>query len=224
MPDFVTGRTDPALKHDLGAGLWNSEKSEAKMIALKVAIMNYMVHATILVGDDAAKHMLHYLLNSEEEYEFDLQGMVDDIPRAMDLFEQEVDQAKNFAETLSPGTHNIIASTLTPGYNTKIESKNWYFAVGGYSIWGKAKVIVEKDSAENKAYKMDFILNCADRYNWDKGKSVEIFNVEITDEFMGAFHRQGLAKEFNLRGQIKSQLKWGNKTALAKMESLPGDR
>ncbi len=207
MPNFLIGTTDPAIKHDRGAGRWKSEKPEARMIALKLVIMNYMVHATVLVGDDAARHMRHYLMNSGKEYEFDVQGMVDEVEEAKDLFDKEVDQAKVFAETLPPGTYNIVASRLKGGYNRKIDSKNWFFAIGGYSIWGKANVIIEKDSSGNKAYKMDFILNCADRYNWDKGKSVKFFDIEITDEFMGSFHRQGLAKEFNLRGQMKSQHK-----------------
>ena len=224
MPNFVIGTASPIIKHDPGAGFWNSEKPEPKMVALRIAIMIYMVHAAILVGDDAAKHLLHYLLNSGKEYEFDFQGMVNEVQSAKLLYVREVAEAKNFAETLPPGTHNIVASRIAQGYNKQNQSKNWYFAVGGYSIWGNAKLIVEHDSKGGKGYQMDFILNCVDRYNWDKGKSVEIFNVKITDEFMGVFHRQGLAREYNLRGHIKSQLKWGDKTVLAKMEPLSGGR
>ncbi|MCF6323319.1 MAG: hypothetical protein L3J89_03185 [Gammaproteobacteria bacterium] len=136
MPNFVIGTADPAIKHDFGAGSWNKEKTEAKMIAFKLVIMNYMVHATVLVGDDAAKHMRHYLMNSGKEYEFDLQGMVDEVEPAKKLFDDEVDQAKIFSETLPPGTYNIVASRLKGDYNREIDSKNWFFAVGGYSIWG----------------------------------------------------------------------------------------
>ncbi|MCF6255414.1 MAG: hypothetical protein L3J98_05720 [Gammaproteobacteria bacterium] len=224
MPNFIIGTTDPVVKYDPGAGLWNSEKPEAKMIALKVAILNYMVHATVLVGDDAAKHMLHYLLNSGKEYEFDLQGMVDEVESAKLLHTREAAEAKVFAETLPPGAYNIVASRMVQEYNRQIESKNWFFAVGGYSIWGKANLIVEHDGVGGKGYQMDFVFNCVDRYNWDKGKSVTIFNVDITDEFMGLFHRQGLAQEFNLCGQIKSQHKWGDKTVLSKMEPISSGR
>ncbi len=52
--------------------------------------MNYMVHAAVLVGDDAAKHMFHYFLNSGKEYNFDLQGMVDEVKNAKFLYDQEV--------------------------------------------------------------------------------------------------------------------------------------
>lgn len=224
MPNFVIGTTDPVIKHDPGAGHWNSEKSEPKMIALKLAIMNYMVHATVLVGDDAAKHMLHYLLNSGKEYTFDLQGMIDEVNGAKFLYDNEVAQARVFAETLSPGTYDIIASRIISGYNDKYSNKNWYFAVGGYSMWGKAKLIVEHDGVGGQGYKMEFILIGADRYNWDKGKSVKIFDIRISDDFMGTFHRQGLAQEFNLRGQIKSQIMWGDKTVLAKMEQIASGR
>ncbi len=224
MPNFVIGTTDPVIKHDPGAGRWNSEKADPKMIALKLTIMNYMVHAAVLVGDDAAKHMFHYFLNSGKEYNFDLQGMVDEVKNAKFLYDQEVAEAKIFAETLPAGTYDIVASRMKPGYNLKTDSKNWFFAVGGYSFWGKAKLVVEKDNVGGKGFLLDFILNCTDRYNWDKGKSVKLFNIEITDEFMGEFHRQGLAQEFNLRGVIKNKFTWGDKTVLAKMEVPSGAR
>jgi hypothetical protein len=47
-----------------------------------------------------------------------------------------------------------------------------------------------------------------DRYNWDKGKSVEIAGITITDRFMGEFHRQGLAQEFDCMGSFKRRFTW----------------
>ncbi len=42
--------------------------------------------------------------------------------------------------------------------------------------------------------------------SWDNGTKVNIGGIEITDEFMGKFHRQGLAKEYNEIGIIKLHL------------------
>lgn len=45
-----------------------------------------------------------------------------------------------------------------------------------------------------------------DRYNWDAGKSVKILGVEVTDEFMGTFQKQGLAQEFDMNGSVKKTI------------------
>ena len=47
-----------------------------------------------------------------------------------------------------------------------------------------------------------------DRYNWDGGKSVTIGGVEITDEAMGEFHLQGMAREYDEIGSFKRVFDW----------------
>jgi hypothetical protein len=37
---------------------------------------------------------------------------------------------------------------------------------------------------------------------------VEILTKVVTDNFMGEFHRQGLAKEFDMFGAVKKTVKW----------------
>jgi hypothetical protein len=44
-----------------------------------------------------------------------------------------------------------------------------------------------------RQFELDFQYDYFDRYNWDKGKSVDIAGTTITDQFMGEFHRQRLA-------------------------------
>src|SRR6478735_6818996 len=53
-------------------------------------------------------------------------------------------------------------------------------------------------------------------YNWDVGKSVTIAGIRITDEFMGEFHRQGLAREFDCRGSFQRHLTWPKGAAIPK--------
>ena len=48
---------------------------------------------------------------------------------------------------------------MKPGYNLKTDSKNWFFAVGGYSFWGKVKLVVEKDNVGGKGFLLDFITS-----------------------------------------------------------------
>ena len=55
---------------------------------------------------------------------------------------------------------------------------------------------------------MDFVYKLYDRYNWDRGKSVTLFGVTVTDQFMGGFHCQGLAKEFDCHGGVRRRFTW----------------
>jgi hypothetical protein len=65
---------------------------------------------------------------------------------------------------------------------------------------------------------VDFEYKFFDRYNWDTGKKVELAGITITDVFMGEFHRQGLAKEFNCYGSFKRKLAWKQGEAIAESQ------
>lgn len=133
--------------------------------------------------------------------------MIDSGPTAKGRFRDEVNQARKFVEKLPVGTHWITSKTAKSAYNYKNESTNWYYAVGGYSTWGKG--IAKVTQGQNGlAYEFQFEYHFYDRYNWDKGKAVKIGPVTVTDEFMGEFHRQGLAKEFNMKAVIKRKFTW----------------
>lgn len=58
---YQLGTSDPTVKPDAGAGLWNSKPKTATYIALKAAILDDLVEAAVVIGYDAAKHMAHYL-------------------------------------------------------------------------------------------------------------------------------------------------------------------
>jgi len=47
-----------------------------------------------------------------------------------------------------------------------------------------------------------------DRYKRDKGKSVDIAGITMTDQFRGEFHRQGLDQEVDCVGSFNRRLKW----------------
>ena len=63
--------------------------------------------------------------------------MIRDVPSAKTLFLLELTTAQKFAETLKPGTWQITSRRASNGYDTQRENKDWFFAVGGYSAWGK---------------------------------------------------------------------------------------
>lgn len=152
---------------------------------------------------DAAAHLLYYFGNLGGQYTIRLQAMIDDVPSAKRVFAREVEMAKGFTETLDNGIHRITSGSVSPGYNLKTENWNWYYAVGGYSAWGKGTAEVYGD-----CYTLEMEYKVFDRYNWDAGKFVKILGQEVTDEFMGTFHKQGLAQEFDMNGSVKKTIKW----------------
>jgi hypothetical protein len=74
-------------------------------------------------------------------------------------------------------------------------------------VWGGGTAVVTEVGGQRQ-FELAFQYNFFDRYNWDKGKSVEIAGITITDKFMGEFHRQGLAQEFNCIGSFERRFTW----------------
>ena len=207
MASYKIGTDDPPLGHDPGAGPWNSKSKELTMIALKFEIQQHLTEAAVVVGLDASRNMAHYLGNSGSTLTIRLQNMVDTVPSAKTLYEQELEEAKSFAQSLADGAHDITSRELSHGYNYQHENRNWYFAIGGYSAWGKGSANVSTGGG-TRNFSLEFEYKFYDRYNWDAGKSVTLFGIKITDKFMGEFHRQGLAQEFDCVGSIKHTYTW----------------
>jgi hypothetical protein len=224
MAKYKIGSGDPTITPDAGAGKWDSESTTWEMRLKKAAVINILPHAYLIIGDDATKHMAHYLKNSGKDYTIDLEDMLDDVPNEKMLYESELAEAKIFVETLPVGTHNITSDRASGGYVKQSENTNWYFATGGYSAWGKGVATVTADATGKKGYELDFEYKFFDRYNWDGGKSVTIFGIKVTDAFMGRFHREGIAQEFNMNGSVKKNVNWGGGAKAAGSGSSGGRR
>ena len=220
MPNYKKGTNDPTITPDKGAGIWNSKSKTIEMRLKKAAILNIMPHAFVLIGDDAAKHMMHYLGNSGKDYNIDLEDMLDDVKDEKKNFDAELTRARIFVQTLPIGTHDITSGNARGGYVQKSENANWFFATGGYSFWGKGKATV----SSGQSYELDFEYKFYDRYNWDGGKKVTIFSITVTDHFMGEFHRQGMAKEFDMFGSVKRNVKWTQTNFSTPSITTPGGR
>lgn len=223
MADYRIGNGDPTVGVDRGAGTWNSVRASneraAQYVLLRGTLADYRSGLIIrgFMGNDAVSHMQHYLANSGNNYTINLEGMVQDCPSAQTLFISELRQAMNFVQTLRPSSYFITSGTAPQGaqagaYNTEAESRNWFFAVGGYAAWGKGRASVTQSQNGSREYFLEFEYKFFDRYNWDGGKEVTIpvINVRVTDNFMGDFHRGGLAREFNMYGSIKRNIRWNH--------------
>ncbi len=205
--DFKVGTDDPKITPDPGAGPWNSKPKEIFTRVKYLGIVEVLGPAYVVVGDDAAKHMSHYLGNTGTPLMIDLEGMVAEVPSAKALFDTLVAKTKAYAEKLSPGVYDITSTHAVNAYNRKSESTNWFFAVGGYSVWTKGRVTVS-GSGPGHDVGLELEYKFYDRYNWDKGKSVTIAGIVITDDAMGEFHREGMAREYDEMGSFSRSLKW----------------
>jgi hypothetical protein len=156
------------------------------------------------------------------KYPIDLEGMVSEVPSAYARYLDEVAQAQELVERLPVGKHTIHSRKAENGYNYQAESRNWFFAIGGYTKWGQGIATVKNGSE----YELEFEYKFYDRYNWDAGKSVTFAGITVTDKFMGEFHRQGQAKEFDCYGSFKRRFTWkkGGKLSKQQLDTPIGGR
>lgn len=221
--EYELGTAEPPYVADSGAGAWKSAPTQATYAALAAAVVASLPLAYGVIGDDAAKHMLHYFMSQGSTYRIELEGMLRDVQGARELCERELGQAKKFVELLPPGRHEITSRNTQEGYNYEVESRNWYYAIGGYHAWGRGVAMVTESSGERQC-QLDFEYKVRDRYNWDNGKSITFHDITVTDKFMGEFHRQGLAREFDCVGSFRREFKWqaGNPIPTVQLQSPTG--
>ena len=214
-PDFKVGTDDPPTSPDAGAGAWNSESYEVTTLAAYAAINHpaFLAGAVAFIGDDAVTHLRHYMGNTGRPLNVDVAGMVNEVPSGKTLFETVVALIKAYIEKFPAGAYNMTSKHTWGGYNRQSESKNWYFAVGGYSVWIRGRATVTGAGA-GKSYVFEGRYKFYDRYNWDGGKSVTIAGIRITDEQMGEFHREGLAKEYDEVGDCGVRAEWRHGEAI----------
>lgn len=205
---YTVGTNSPKPVRDGGAGIWNSQPKTTELWAKRGAIIQILGVAHLTIGKDASDHMEHYLVkNSGELLRVDFKRLLADVKSAQALFEQHQAWARKFIQTLPNGEHDIVTKETSIGYCQQAESTNWFYAVGGFHCWGKGRASVQGMRGFRR-YTLSFNFLFSDRYNWDTGKQVTIAGVVITDKFMGDFHRQGRAQEFNMDGSVTVNLAW----------------
>lgn len=223
---YAQGTADPVFVKDVGAGdkKWKSVPATVSMKARKLAMEAFFVQGGKLAdAEDASNLLRHYFSNQGGRFEIDLEKMVREVPSAKATLEKQIAAAKAFVETLPPGSYSFTSKTGSLNHAIPMtESRNWFFAVASYTTWGKGTAKVAK-AGDKTQYTMTFLYQMYDRYNWDTGKQVvipipffkeqlgKIFSVEdrtVTDEFMGDFHRMGLAKEFDTVGSLNRSETW----------------
>ena len=120
------------------------------------------------------------------------------------MYEDEINEAIAFVDTLTtgcseenPAIYNITSGISSTG-NFMNQDLNWFYAIGGFSYFGKGVVQVWIGDDGNKHFSLDFEFHIRDRYNWDTGAGV--IGGLVQDTFWQQFHRQGYAREYNIIG------------------------
>ena len=201
-----------------GSGEWGAE-AENRGWSDRVNHFKWMriADAAEALGlTNAARHMRHYLENSGTPLEVSVDAMLRDLPTLRQKYQLEMGLARQRANDLVNSSSPVSQTVRLNGdrknaYATRSESEDWFFAMGGFTYWYTADVVVvpNRQALGLPRIVMTFRLNVFDRYNWDAGKSVTILGREIKDVELGCLHRVGLAREYEIHGVSSPQnLEW----------------
>ncbi len=190
---------------DVGAGGHGSQPiySRADDLAFFSVALRAQVVAEVAGLTHAAKGMRHYLGNSGDDFSINPDEAMSDVPRLKKWADKVVTEAVAPLAT-DAANHNkaVTFSSIWDGFSvSQEESEDWFLAMASVEV--AATGVVTTTPAEGGGQpriSMDYQIHLYDRYNWDGGKNVEILEVTLTDERLGALHTAGLAKEFNQFG------------------------
>jgi Flp pilus assembly pilin Flp len=166
---------------------------------------------------DASRNLLHFLGNSGEPLEQDVNKMLGDIPEFKQQIEQDqadlgqtaIDEAKRRGAT-GPITFPVNTAWTGYGYDENglvYENKNWFYALGGwqYNLTGQVTVYPPSKPGEPWRYETATTVNIRDQYNWDGSKATNIGPLTVSDEELAELHRSGLAQEYEAYGASDTQ-------------------
>lgn len=212
-PGSLPGRPDPPPKPEAGDGsaeYGSVERSwlERRYDEAQVVLWNRVADGADAMGlDNAARNMRHYLGNSGSEQNVAPEAMLRDLPgfreKANQTFEYELlpQIDERIAKEYNGQPLRFQVTTEWQGYYAeKGESEDWYYAIGGFSYAHGADVIVTPNPDGSPHVEVEHQLHIFDRYNWDKGKGVDIMGVRVGDAQLGHLHEVGQAKEFEVWG------------------------
>lgn len=198
----------PWTKHDEGSGDWGSQPwySRGDDLAFKAAIEGGLP----LIEQKwphAAELLDHYLDNTGNPYNLDVNSMMSDIPqmqaRGVAMVNDEVNRIVDEAAATGQYGQPVPFRTPWQGYYLDPEANpDWYRAVGGVdmSAGGVVTVYPPDTPGGQPQVHVESQVDVADRYNWDEGKETEIGPITITDQQMAGLQTAGLAREFDITG------------------------
>ncbi|MEU9160671.1 hypothetical protein AB0D29_10445 [Streptomyces sp. NPDC048424] len=232
---MAAGILSPTMQQvapDAGAGAYDSESSGFDDWRTKKK-MELLIQAADFKGmTDAARHMSHYLGNSGSPMNLPVDTMMGDVPEFQTYVDNIVRENQNAWRTQAleefrknggqPIAFPVEAKAPEGFYFSKDLDANWFYAVGGTNSNVTGVVTVVPDENGNPKVGIDYQANVWDRYNWDKGKGVEIGPLSIPDGDMAELHRAGVAQEFDMSGSSGVRHYELGTAEASNQEPLPG--
>jgi WXG100 family type VII secretion target len=182
---------------------------------------------------DAARHLRHYLDNSGEPLDVDVERMRSDIPQFDQVIKDRYaqlrgDVLRQIQEHIRNGQTEAFSFQLTTPWDVFMLShvegvlvgnplealfsgeknlENWYYAMGDFSHAYGAEVTVTPTSGGQWQVTINSQVHVFDRYNWDSQKSTGLAGATVQDIELGRLHQVGLAKEYEIwgRGSIATE-------------------
>ncbi len=208
MPGYPTPPAAP--KNGDGSKAHGSGKAGIKDHLVEDLCYRMADAADAMGLDNAARNLRHYLGNSGQPLYIDPNRLINDVPGLREQVDasyktqvEDVAKAKIAAEYDGKPMQFTITTPWNGAYATQNASKDWYFATGGFSYAHTATVTVTPGKNGEAQVSIQSNVHTFDRYNWDKGKAVDIGPIHIEDKAMGRLHEVGLAREYELRGTGK---------------------
>ncbi|GAA1082092.1 hypothetical protein GCM10009605_19850 [Nocardiopsis composta] len=165
------------------------------------------------VWPEASRNLLHFMGNSGEPLEQDVNQMLEDLPE----FRNEVDGARRglgaaaIEQAQQAGADGPVTfpvnTAWTGHYIGEEHDKNWFLATGGmqYDINGSVTVHPPEEEGGEWTYTMTTEVNFRDQYNWDGGKGTDVLpGLHVSDKVLADMHRAGVAQEFPMYGTSDS--------------------
>lgn len=161
----------------------------------------------------ASRNMSHYLAATGDPLTIDVDRFLHDEPQLRDSVranhispnqeawrQQALDAyAKSGGRPVAiPVESNAFGGTLKPG-------TEWFHAINAHQQNVSGVVSVTPGADGKPQVSLDYQVNIWDRYNFDKGKSINIGPWNIPDEDMARLHTTGLAQEFDMRGSSSAR-------------------
>ncbi|GAA1349703.1 hypothetical protein [Streptomyces beijiangensis] len=201
----------PPPAPDEGSGSYDSREATDEDRAIKNKMGLYaMGSPAVLGGPQSAKNMLHYLSNTGEPLDIDVDTMLDDLPDVQKTVDAQVGanadgwKAQALAEYERTGKPvKLVQQTGWQGA-TASEDPDWYHAVGSfhYNTIAQVEVVPGPDGEPKTTIRYE--THVYDRYNWDAQKGTPVPAMgNVSDAEMARLHQSGQAKEYDMGGQSK---------------------
>ena len=222
MSNYILGKEDPEYIIDAGSGEWCGAGHFSEQLYHYKCYLEQLVEGSFYLKyryPVARDHLLHYLQNTGEDVHINLFDLMSKSNQLRDNYVSELNEAKVFCRNLSPGQHFFTSESVSTD-DFISSDPDLFYAIGGYQYWGKGQVLITEDKYKNTmsngsrlcSYDLTFQFKFFDSYNWNvtvANSEVRLGSViPVSDDFMGRFHQECLAREYNIFGTIESEVKW----------------